>query len=368
MSTTGPVVIVGGGIVGASLAYHLRDVDRPVVLFEKSRLLGSGTTHESIAMLGLNYPSPRSFRRQSRDHYYALIEAGTIEFRRIGALLVRDTAQGIEELKRTKTDLAELGHRSRLLEPDGVADFGVHPPDGSRTLYVPDKGYLDPAEIISYWIDGARAGNVDVRSGTAITDVTVRNQAVTGVETPEETIATSTVVNAAGPWAPRINEMVGLSLPLRHNYGPILVLEAQEEISLPFTSFPSKHYFREEGRTQAFAGQRGATFEDATRRNPDHPRGISDSFYLEVEERISASIPALEDALVVTEWCGMRTITPDHLPFVGETTTAGFYVACGLSGKGITIAPAIGHALSKLIVAGEREPALGELTPNRFRK
>lgn len=62
MTSSESVVIVGGGIIGASLAYHLRDVDRPVVLFEKSDLLGSGTTRESIAMLGLNYPSPRSFR------------------------------------------------------------------------------------------------------------------------------------------------------------------------------------------------------------------------------------------------------------------------------------------------------------------
>lgn len=366
MPRTGPIVVVGGGIVGTSVAYHLRDVDRPVVVLERSDLLGSGTTRESIAMLGLNYPSPRSFRRYSRDHYHSLVDEGAIEFRRIGALLIRDTDAGIDELTRTAADLAELGHRSRLLEPDEVSEFGVYPPEGSRTLHVPDKGYLDPAEIIAHWIDEAGSVNAEVRTDTPVTDVTVEGGAVTGVETPDGSIATDTVVDAAGPWAPRIAGMAGLSLPLRHNYGPILVLDADEEVSLPFTAFPSKHYFRQEGRTQVFAGRRGASYADAAREDPDAARRIPEPFYLEVEELVSASIPRLADALVVNEWCGVRTITPDDLPLVGETAVAGFYAAAGLSGKGITLAPAVGDALSRLIADGEVDPALRDLALDRF--
>lgn len=366
MPETEPIVVVGGGIIGASLAYHLRDADRPVVVFEKSDLLGAGTTRESIAMLGLNYPSPRSLRRYSRDHYFSLVDAGAIEFRRTGALLVRDTDAGIDELRRTSNDLETLGHRSRLLDPDEVIEFGVHPPEGSRTLYIPDKGYLDPTEIVAYWVDEARSVDAEVRTGTPVTDVSVERGTVTGVQTPGGSIATDTVVNAAGPWAPMINEMVGLSLPLRHNYGPILVLESDEEVSLPFTAFPSRHYFREEGRTQVFAGQRGASFADADREDPDAARHVPESFYLEVEELLSAAIPGLADALVTNEWRGMRTITPDDLPLVGETAVDGFFVATGLSGKGITLAPGVGDALARLIVDGEVDPALRDLAPDRF--
>ena len=368
MAGTGPIVVVGGGIVGASIAYHLRDADRPVVLLEKGDLLGGGTTAESVAMLGINYPSPRSMRRYSRDHYLSLVDAGAIEFERIGGLLIRDTDEGIDELRRTADDLAALGHDTRLLEPGDVAEFGVHPPAGSRTLHVPDTGYLDPSEIVAHWVAEARSANLEVMTGSPVTDVAVEGGAVARVETPAGTIATDTVVDAAGPWAPQIAEMAGLSLPLRHNYGPILVLDADGELSLPFTAFPSKHYFREEGRGQVFAGRRGASYADADRENPDAARRIPESFPLEVEELVAESIPRLADALVTNEWCGMRTLTPDHLPLVGETAVDGFYVAAGLSGKGITLAPAVGDALSRLIAGGEVDPAVRELAPDRFRE
>lgn len=366
MSATGPIVVVGGGIVGASLAFHLREADRGVVLLERGDLLGGGTTRESIAMLGINYPSPIEWRRYSRDHYLDLVEAGEIEFTRTGGLLVRETAEGFDELERTAGDLEALGHDSAILEPDEVADFGVHPPKESRTLHIPDTGYLDPSGIIAHWMGTAREATVDVRTETPVTDVTVRGDAVTGVETPDGSIATDTVVNAAGPWAPGLNTLAGVEAPLRHNYGPILVLDVDAELSLPFVAFPNRQYFREEGRTNAFAGRRGVDYAEAERRDPDRARQVPEAFRLAVEKRVTESIPALAEAVVINEWMGMRTITPDALPLVGETTVDGFSLACGLSGKGITLAPAIGRDLAHQLTAGETTPALAEVSPARF--
>jgi len=366
MAEADPIVIVGGGILGASVAYHLRDVDRPVVLFEKNDLLGGGTTRESIAMLGLSYSAPRALRRHSRDYYYSLIDDGTVSFDRIGTLEIRETDATIASLERTAGDLAELGHRTEWLSPDEVREFGVDPPEGSRCLHIPDEGYLDPSEIIGYWADEAQSEGVSVRTDSPVTDVRVRDGVVTGVETASGRIATDTVVNTAGPWAPQINQMAGVSLPLRHNYGPILVLQTDEEISLPNTSFPNGHYFREESTAQVFAGRHGRSFDEAERSRPDHARSVPESFYLDVEETISNWIPKLAETRIVNEWVGLRTITPDGQPIVGETSVEGFSVACGPSGQGVTLAPAIGRELAETIGSSRSDPAVPELAPERF--
>jgi len=360
-----PIVIIGGGIIGVSIAYFLRDTDRSVVLLEKESL-GAGTTSESLANLGLNYPSPLSMRRFSRDHYFDLVDEESIGYEAIGGLIIKDTEAGFQELEKTAEDLDELGHETELLTPEEVREFGVDPPDNSKTLHIPDKGYLDPSEIIRYWADGARNEGVKIRTGTAAQDVHVENGKIVGVETDSETIRTGTVVNAAGQWAPAINDLVDITLPLRHNYGPILVLEVKEEISLPFVYLPNKQYFREEGPRSVFAGRRGVNYEGARRRDPGHARQVPESFYLDVQEQLETSILAVKDATVINEWQGMRTITPDNLPIVGESAVDGFYVACGASGKGITLAPAIGHDFARLLVEGDRPDALSKLNPARF--
>lgn len=366
MTGAEPIVIVGGGIVGTSIAYHLRNADRPTILLEKNDLLGAGTTRESIAMLGLSYSAPLDLRRDALDHYGPLIEDGTIDFERIGTLKIRESPEAIAAMERTVEELDALGREASFLEPGEVREFGVEPPEGSTTLWIPDEGYLDPAGIIARWKEEARDAGVDIRTGTAVTDVSVADGVVTGVETTDGRIATDTVVNAAGQWAHRVNEMVGVSLPLRHNDGPILVLETDEEIALPNTSFPNGQYVRQEGRTQVFAGRHGSPWESAELRNPEFARSIPESFYLDVEELFETSLPGFPDPRLVNEWSGMRTITPDGLPIVGRTRVDGFVVACGLNGMGITLAPAVGERLAADLVGGDVDDGLRTLAAGRF--
>lgn len=365
MTGTKPLVIVGGGIVGVSLAYHLRDAKRQVRLFE-AETLGSGTTSESIANLGLNYPSPRPMRRYSRDHYFSLVDSGHIGYERTGGLVIETSPAGISDLESTAEDLANLGHETSILTPPDVREFGIDPPEGSRTLHIPDKGYLDPSEVIDHWANRARSAGVSIETGTQVRDVHVEDGRVSGVETADCTVDAGIVVNATGQWAPGVNALADVTLPLRHNYGPILVLEADRPVTFPYVYFSTGQYIRPEGRRTFFAGRRGARYRDAERRNPEHARSVPESFYLDVDAVIEKSLPAVESPRVINEWKGMRTITPDGRPIVGETTVEGFYAACGLSGEGITLAPAIGRDLATLITTGERTPALEQFDPDRF--
>jgi sarcosine oxidase subunit beta len=347
-----PVVVVGGGIVGASVASHLARRSIPVTLFERDAL-GGGTTSKSLAMFVWHQSEPEERQHRLRERawetYRPLIEEDRIGFERIGTLDVADSAGELDALRDARDRLREFGARAELVEGEALAEFGVAPDEVAGALYTPDDGYLDPAEIVQYFVEEARSAGAMVETSTEVTDVVTEDGRVAAVETPDGRIAASAVVNAAGPWAPQVNDLVDVSLPLRHNFGPVLVLQQDADVDLPFLEFPDGHYFREEGRQQVFAGTFGATFEDADVVDPTHAHSIDHEFYLDVEERVARLLHGLDDVELVNEWVGLRTITPDGRPFVGETDCDGCYVACGMNGLGVTLAPEIGRLVATAI-------------------
>ncbi|MDX1746176.1 MAG: FAD-binding oxidoreductase, partial [Halobacteriales archaeon] len=161
-----------------------------------------------------------------------------------------------------------------------------------------------------------------------------------------------------------VNAMVDVSLPLRHTRGPILVLEAGDPIDLPYVLFESGAYFRGEGETKALAGRLAKEFDRAETLDPDVPPRVEEAFYRDVADRTGARIPALADATVVNDWLGLRTVTPDKRPILGPTAVDGFLVATGMSGLGVTLAPAVADRLADFLQTGA---AIDDrLTASRF--
>jgi sarcosine oxidase subunit beta len=371
-----PVVVVGGGIVGASLASHLREADLPVVLYERDAP-GGGTTADSIAMFvrkaapaGPSAPAGPDHRLRERSwaFYEDLVETDTLEFSRNGGLYPAGSADGMDRLRAVAASLGEAGVRAELLDAPGLERFGLATADLAGGLYLPDEGYLDPAGVVGFLVDEARTAGARVETGTEVTDVLVEDGAVSGVEVDGERVPASGVVNAAGPWAPSVDAMAGVDLPLRHNRGPILVLDHETDRPLPFVEFEDGHYVRGEGRRQVFAGRYGAGYDAAERLDLDATRVVDESFRLAVGERLGRYLPGLVDAGVAAEWVGVRTITPDGRPFVGVTAVEGYHVATGMNGLGVTLAPAVGEHLAS-VVAPDRtpDPAFREhLSPSRI--
>ena len=158
--------------------------------------------------------------------------------------------------------------------------------------------------------------------------------------------------------------MAGVSLPLRHNRGPILVLDYETDAPLPFVEFEDGHYVRGEGRRQVFAGR----YDAAERLEPDAARAVGEDFALAIVDRFEQFLPDLAGASVVADWVGVRTITPDDRPLVGATDLEDYDVATGMSGLGVTLAPVVGEVLAS-VVADDREcdPAVRAfLSPTRF--
>ncbi|GAA0520703.1 sarcosine oxidase subunit beta [Halorubrum aquaticum] len=365
-----PIVIVGGGIVGVDLAYRLRDHPRPVVLYERDAL-GSGTTADSVAIFVRHQSSPdrlsHELRERAWDHYEPLVEDGTFDFERIGTLEVARTDRELAGIREAAETLSEFGVEASVLDPAELADHGLDPDAVAGAMWTPNDGYLDPAEIVQYHAGEAADAGVTIETGTAVTDVRVEDGSVVGVETADGTRPAAAVVNAAGPWAPTVNDTAGVSLPFRHNRGPVVVLGKDDPFSLPFVQFGDGLYVRGEGRNQAFGGSFGASYGDAGRLDPTDARSVGHDFYLEIGERIEAAIPRLEGAEVVTDWVGVRTLTPDGVPVVGETEVDDFYVAVGMNGLGVTLAPAVGEFLAKRIAGETVDPEIAAyLSPGRF--
>jgi sarcosine oxidase subunit beta len=357
------VIIIGGGLIGTSIAAQL-DPSHQVTLLEKCDLLGAGTTADSVAMFGWSYDQPLTLIEYSWNHYRKLIEEGELSFERIGTYRIRETREGVEALHETQERLSRFGFQSTIEEPTDLASTPVSPPEESIVLSIPAEDYLDTGEIVSKFTEHARDRNIEIKTGVEVTNILSQNGSVTAVVTDNMVVEADFVINAAGPWAVQVNEMAGVSVPLRHNRGPILVLDCDQPCSLPNTSFESGYYLRGEGQTLALAGKRGSEYSETTRYNPDTPRSISTSQYVQFEEVISSTVPMFADANIINEWVGLRTVTPDGRPVVGQYDLEGFVLACGLNGAGVTIGPAIGKLVSEVVEG--KQVHLDSLAPDRF--
>lgn len=367
VATDGPVIVVGGGIVGTSIAYHLASGERPVVLLERDRL-GSGTTGSSIAQfvahLGPSDSGEHERRRLARDWYDARIADGQLSFEEIGTLRISRTEREFERLKRLKSHGTDV--RARSLRPQELAAYGIDPDRVSGGLLTPTDGVLDPGQIVQYMAERARDAGVRIETGTEVTDVRTEDGSVSGVQTNGGTIEGSVVVNAAGPWAPELNDAVGVSAPLRHTEGPIVVLETDRSDPLPLTFLEGGIYLRGEGASKVLAGKFASDYEGATRHDPDHARPVTQSFHLEVADVLERYFPSYGDGKLINEWNGLRTVTPDGRPIVDEAAVDGYVLAAGPSGYGVTLAPAIGRLVAEWFETGGKPALLESLSLGRF--
>lgn len=362
------IVVVGGGVIGTSVAYHLRAHDGSVTLLERNTL-GSGTTATSMGRFNWDATDPFSIclQREAWRTYEPLVEAKTVDFERCGYLRVAETTAELGELRESAAILDAYGLDFDVLTAEETAVHGLDPSAVAGGLYQEDSGYLNQQDVVEHFADEARGEGVTIETGVEVTGIRTQTNAVTGVETTDGTFDADVVVNAAGPWAPELNDMVGVSLPLRHTTGPILVLDANEPLSLPFLkNVGGPYYFRPEGESKALAGRRWGRYSEAPSLDPDRAHAVGDEFRRDVAALTRSHVPGLADAEVINEWVGLRTVTPDFKPVVGPTHTGGFLVACGMSGAGVALAPVVGQAIADYVETGTTTDRLRILSADRF--
>jgi len=364
MTLSGRVVVVGGGIVGASVAYHLTQLGwRDVVLLEQGSLSG-GTTWHAAGLIGQLRSSSNFTRliRYSAD-LYSRLEAETGQatgWKRCGSVSVARTAERMIQLKRNAAMANAYGVEAHVIGLDEAAARYplMRTDDLVGAVWIPGDGKANPADITQALARGARAGGARLMEGVKVMGVNVANGAVTGVETSAGPIATEILVNCAGMWARELGRMSGVTIPLHACEHMYIVTQPIQGVApdLPVLRDPDGHiYVKEEvggllmGGFDPWAKPWGAE---------GIPEGFSfgtlkedwDKFDILMRNAL-VRLPALETAEVRTFLNGPESFTPDNYFILGEAPEVRrYYVGAGFCSGGIAAAGGAGKALAEWIV------------------
>ncbi|HSN06633.1 MAG TPA: FAD-dependent oxidoreductase [Candidatus Angelobacter sp.] len=364
------VVVIGGGVIGTSVAYHLAHLGwTDVVLLERDRLTSGTTWHAAGLMVTFGSTSETSteFRKYTRD-LYSRLEAETGQstgFLPVGFIEVATDAGRLEEYRRVSAfnrycgvDVQEISAREvGELFPLARVD------DVLAGFYVAEDGRANPVDVTMALAKGARLKGATVLEGVPVTGVTKDRGAVTGVTTPYGDIEAEYVVNCAGMWARQLGEEAGVTIPLQAAEHYYLITEPFDGISrsFPVLEDPASYgYFREEG-----GGLMVGLFEAVCA--PWNVGRIPDTFsfgqlppdwdrmapYL---QQAMSRVPISAEVGVRTFFCGPESFTADLQPVVGEAPELrNYFVAAGLNSIGILTGGGLGRALAHWIVDGSAD-------------
>jgi 4-methylaminobutanoate oxidase (formaldehyde-forming) len=365
-------VVIGGGVIGTSVAYHLGHAGwRDVVLIERDRLTSGTTWHAAGLMVTFGSMSATSTRlRQYTRDLYARLEAETGQstgFAPVGFIELATDPGRLEEYRRVATFNRYLGVEVHEIGPADVQR--LFPPartdDVLAGFHVAEDGRTNPVDVTMALARGARQQGVRIVEGVAATGFSTRRgpagREVTGVRTTAGEIECEVVVNCAGMWARQLGALAGVSIPVQAAEHSYLVTDRIPGLppDLPVLEDPGSYaYLRPEG-----GGLMVGLFEDVSA--PWQVEQIPDDFsfgtipadwdrltpYL---EQAMGRVPVALDAGVRTLFCGPESFTPDLAPILGEAPELhGYYVAAGLNSIGILSGGGIGRALAHWIVEGE---------------
>jgi glycine cleavage system aminomethyltransferase T/glycine/D-amino acid oxidase-like deaminating enzyme len=375
------VVIVGGGVGGTSIAYHLAQLgERDVVLVDRAELT-SGSTFHSAGLVGQLRGSV-SLTRMMMDSVALYRELGdACGWVECGGLRLACTPAREEELHRQVGWSRTFGLPLELLSADEAAAlFPLMSTDGVRAAsYLPTDGYLDPSQLTYALAEGARAGGCRIYTHTRVTAIDVEAGRVRGVQTEWGPIEAEVVVNAGGMFAAEIGRMAGVRVPVvpfAHEYLVTQPFRERDDGHLPTLRDPDLLvYYREEGGGLVMGGYERRSAPWSLR--PDGLDAIAPDFngilleedwdrFEEIAVNSRKRVPAMEDVKVTRLINGPEAFTPDNEFLLGESEVRGFFVAAGFCAHGLAGAGGLGKAMAEWIVAGEPAMDLWEMDVRRF--
>jgi len=380
MSNTADVIIIGAGVHGASLAFHLAQRGVKPIVLEKD-FAGAGATGRSSGLVRMHYDVRqdselawisfgyfRNWAERVGGDTSTSLSAGS-GFTRTGFLQI--VARENEEALRKNTAMhQDIGIASFLISAEDVKRLAPSfvTDDFDIAAYEPESGYADPTGTTNAFMSAARAKGARLVQDCEVTGVQVQGGKVIGVDTSQGVFSGPVIVNAAGAWAGKLNAMVSLDLPFTTWRHDTMFVGRPKEMGPSHPTvidFPKEMYFRPETGGLMLVG-----LEDG---NPlgDSPDGDTDhaikGFVERAIERICQRVPTMENSYLHTAHGGYDGITPDQHPLLGQAGPEGFYLQCGMSGTGFKIAPAVGLCMSELILDGEAKAVdISIYRPGRF--
>jgi len=374
------IVIIGGGIAGASVAYFLAQMGvRDVLVLERSSVAAgaSGRASGLVAFLAASHAGQAALLKASAD-FYAAWEGrigGPSAVTRASALLPVSPA-GAPALAREVDMMRDAGHDTRLIGRDEVAPLvpGWRLDDIVAAAYSPGSGYIDPPSVTTALMNRARALGVRVYQGASVRAIETQGGRVAGVVSDRGAIAAPVVIIAAGAWSASIGRLVGATLDVRPVRHQVAHLRPPAGLPYPFPVCSDGHnrlYVRPEPGGLVTAANGGAEdYPDAPPGDADPDRfdpGVSAWYGRWARRRLARRIPAMAGAEIVGGHAGVYATGPDGYPLLGPLREAeGLYCLCDTGGNGMTTGPGLGRALAETIVQGHTFTDIRPFRPSRF--
>jgi sarcosine oxidase, subunit beta len=353
---TADVVIIGGGIMGASIAYHLaRRGCTNVVVLERGEMFGLGST-------GLNAGGVRHQFATAVNIELSKLSIGVMKrfademdqevgLRQCGYLFLLDNDADFEQFSANVVLQNQLGVPSRLVARHDIATLApeIELSGIVGGTWCPADGLVDPNGLLQGYVSQARRLGATLKTGVAATGIGRTEERVRHVTTSEGTIETTRVVIAGGCWSASIGAMAGVDLPIQPVRRQIAVTSAIPSLraDFPFViDFSRSLYFHREGDGILT----GMSNRDEA---PGFDTSVDEEWRLKHVERAVERMPLLADAEIAAEWAGLYEVTPDDQPILGALPEVeGLYVCAGFSGHGLMHGPAAGLLLSEEILDG----------------
>ncbi len=373
MSHTADVVIVGAGIIGSSIAFHLleRDPRLRVVMLEKEAEPGTGATSKATGGVRFQFSTEANVRLTQLSYRYFThaeeILGSPVDFLRHGYLFVTTDAATLEQCRENVALQRGLGVPSELLGPEQIQrhlDCLV-----TRDLvggsFCADDGSADPYSMLQAFLARARARGLRLLTGHPVVGLLRQGDRVSGVQTPHGEWSAPLVIDCAGPYADQVGAMADVAIPSRPYRRQVMVTEplpVLPEVFPLIVDLDTGFYVHRQGRSAVLMG---GTDKDI---KPGLDTEVDWDAFDAVFRAAAVRVPPLADAQVMRAYAGVRDLTPDYHGILGPATAApGLHMACGFSGHGFMHAPAIGILMSEILLDGRASSMdIAALSLDRF--
>jgi len=368
------VVVIGGGVVGASIAFHLAEADVDVALIEKSEL-GAGSTSKAAGGLRTIFSDDLNIEIALRSieayRNFSARPGHEVDFKVHGYLILISREDDLENFRRIVERQSAFGIPSRIISPEEAREINpmISTEGLIAALHSPTDAQCSPEGAVMGYAQGARKLGAKILQGEGVTGIAREANSITAVHTASRKISTSTVVIAAGVWSPEIGEMVGLNIPVRPYKREIVITDplgshwSGMPDSLPMTiDFSSTLSWRPEGGALliGFSDERVPAGFDTTR----------DPRYIEMLAELALHrIPITSELGIGKGWAGLYDTSPDNNALLGEAESPNRVLyATGFSGHGVMQAPAVGEIIRDLYLGQEPFVDISPLSVDRFKE
>jgi glycine/D-amino acid oxidase-like deaminating enzyme len=355
---TADVIIIGGGVTGCSLAFHLAGHGVRRVLILERKFLGAGGTGRSVGIIRQLYPTAEATQMVTRSlavfRNFGDSVGGQSGYVGCG-VLIGVSATMRPALEKSLALQRSAGVKAEILEPEDMArvEPRIDPAGLGAVLYEPESGYGDPSAVTAGYAEAARRRGAAIEQGVEVTGILSEGGRVIGVATASgDRIAAPVVVNAAGLWSPRVAALAGVELPIIIGRHPVFIIErgpAFGPAHMVYLDLAGGAYVRPETGGLTLTG----SLTDDETRHPMDPELLGGEVGFdeasEVLARTARALPRLAEARFSQGYAGAFDITPDWMPILDESPLRGFFIAAGMSGHGFKLAPAVGELMAALI-------------------